>query len=225
MLSVIIPLAPNANMGSFCARCGRESESLSAGPDGGMYCGDCIHQISPQSMDCRSCAQRYCGGVMACAFCTGCAGAESAGQFISAVKRPVLEPIRMDERCGRCGQTLAGRAFILHGKALCRDCLIYEQDKWEIVPAKPSKHGNRIRIVIEKPGGPPSEAEEARRLFRSIGVDPENPPSDPFSSAKTMKEGRMPNDSCANCEAYSLGKKSAKFLGGKTGEGGSESET
>ncbi|MCI0503095.1 hypothetical protein L0Y65_00115 [Candidatus Micrarchaeota archaeon] len=205
---------------SYCARCGREA-ALSAGPDGGMYCGDCIHQISPQSMDCRSCAERYCGGVMACPFCTGCAGMETPAAFIENVKKPVIQPLRVDEKCERCGGTLSGRAFILHGKALCRDCLIYEQDRWEIVPAKPSKHGNRIRIMLERPQKPAGadDAEAARRLFHSIGVDPENPPPDPFAGAKTLGESKMPDNSCINCEAYAAGRKHAKFLGANEGDG------
>ncbi len=205
-------------MQSYCARCGRESASLSAGPDGSMLCHDCSVQPGPQNMDCRSCAERYCGGVLACPFCTGCAGAVSAEKFIDSVKKPPLEPIRMDERCGRCGATLAGRAFILHGKALCRDCLLYEQDRWEIVSAKPGKGGSRVRVVFEKPAAP-GEADEARRLFGAIGVDPENPPPDPFSAARSLKESRMPDDSCKNCEAYALGKKRGNFIGKDIGDG------
>jgi hypothetical protein len=174
-------------------------------------------------MDCRSCAQRYCGGVLACAFCTGCPGSETAGQFLSAVKKPVLEPIRMDERCGRCGQTLPGRAFILRGKALCRDCLVYEQDRWEIVPAKPGKHGSRIRIALPRlhGTGKPEDGRDARTLFNSIGVDPENPPPDPFSGDRALREGRMPDGKCASCEDYAAGKKRGKIIGWKhPGAGG-----
>ena len=203
-------------MQSYCMRCGRESAALSAGPDGSMLCHDCLVQSSPQNMDCRSCAERYCGGVLACPFCTGCAGAVSAEKFIESVKNPPVEPIRMDERCGRCGQTLSGRAFILHGKALCRDCLLYEQDRWEIVSAKPGKAGSGIRAV---PGrrSPPDEG--AWRLFKSIGIDPEKPPPDPFAAARTLGESRMPDGSCKNCEAYALGKKRGKYLGKGQGDG------
>jgi len=220
-------------MSSYCARCGRESASLSAGPDGGMYCSDCAVQVSPQNMDCRSCAQRYCGGILACPFCTGCAGRESAEDFMAAARKPHVQPIRMDERCQRCGATLSGRAFILHGRALCRDCLVYEQDRWEIVPSGPDKHGSRVRVVVELPNRPqggagsPGDAraekridDEARKLFHSIGIDPDDPPPDPFGRAGTLREGRMADDSCRNCEAYAAAGKLAKPRSAAPASGG-----
>ncbi|MFZ5500601.1 MAG: hypothetical protein ACOY58_01630, partial [Candidatus Micrarchaeota archaeon] len=59
------------------------------------------------------------------------------------------QPLAMDERCERCGAPM-DRVFILHGKALCRNCLYHEQDKWEIVPAKPGKSGTSVSIVIDR---------------------------------------------------------------------------
>lgn len=122
-------------------------------------------------------------------------------------------------------------------KGPCRDCLLYEQDKWEIVSAKP---GNRVKIILEKPSTTPyphtlpradghahpsghhdgHESAAGKKLFHLLGVDPDNPPPDPFSSANPASERIMSDDSCKNCEAYRLGKKSAKFLG----ECGSRSE-
>lgn len=209
-------------MGSFCARCGRESDSLDASPDGSMLCSDCLIQSRPENMGCRSCSERYCGGVMACPFCTGCSGQVAAEGFIASVRKPILQPIPLNERCERCGGTLQGRAFILRGKALCRDCLLYEQERWEIVSSKPGKGGSRIRIVIEKPKIPGGE-EYAKKLFHAIGADPENLPPDPFRDAKTLREKKMPDDSCVNCEAYAAGKKRGKLLGGAEGREAAES--
>jgi len=202
----------------YCTRCGREAELL-ASTDGSMLCESCITLTKPRCVDCIKCHQRKCGdAIYACTFCH-LGTAADAGHFEAKVKAR-LEPLRMDERCERCGGTLPGRAFILHGKALCRDCLIYEQDRWEIVSAKPGKGGSRIRVVFEKPKMPGEAAETGKRadraerkLFHSIGLDPENLPPDPFSGAKAMKEGRMPDDSCVNCEEYEAGKKRGKFLG------------
>lgn len=204
-------------MASYCARCGREA-ALQAGADGGMYCPDCARALNPACMDCRSCSERYCGGVMACPFCPSCAG--NAEEFKKELEKP-LQPLRIEEKCERCGGGMP-RAFIINGKAVCRDCLVYEQEKWEIVPGKPGKGGSRVRIVIEKPGpieapGVPErepgaageknqrESQEGRRLFQMIGVDIDNPPPDPFASANPISEKPMPKDACVNCEAYRLG--------------------
>lgn len=206
-------------MGSFCARCGREAE-LYASTDGSMLCMSCVEAVKPHCVDCVKCHQRKCGdAVYACPFCH-LSTPEDAREFTDRVKR--LEPLRIDERCERCGGSMSGRAFIIHGKALCRNCLVYEQDRWEIVPGKPGKSGTRIKIVIEKPkrageGDEPPESgswdEFGKKLFHTIGVDPENPPPDPFAGAKTLSETRMKDDSCVNCEAYAAGKTHAKFLG------------
>jgi hypothetical protein len=205
-------------MGQSCPRCGNNAE-LYASTDGSMLCMACVEATKPYCVDCIKCHQKKCGdAIYACAFCH--LGTEKdAERFIS--KAGVrLEPLRMDERCERCGATLTGRAFILHGKALCRDCLIYEQGEWEIVPAKPGKYGSRVKITIAWPIPGPGAAqpdagrvETGRKLFRSIGVDPDNLPPDPFSGDRTLREGRMPDGKCANCEAYSSGKKRGKIRG------------
>jgi len=214
-------------VGSFCARCGRESAELMASPDGGMYCQSCLLQsAAPRCIDCVKCYQRRCGdAVYACPFCHGSPDSTEVESFQRQLKKErVIPPIRIDEKCERCGGTLSGRAFILHGKALCRVCLVYEQDRWEIVPGKPGKSGTRIRIVVERPkktgeGAEPEGdwSEFGKKIIHSIGVDPENLPPDPFIGAKTLGEARMADDSCVNCEAYALGKKSAKFMGGAKG--------
>jgi hypothetical protein len=202
-------------MDSFCARCGQKAELYSS-PGGSMLCMGCLEATKPRCIDCIKCHQRRCGdAIYACPFCH-LGTPEDAGRFVEKAKR--LEPLRIEEKCGRCGGTLAGRAFILHGKALCRDCLFYEQDRWEIVPAKPGKSGTRIKIVLsrpEKPGdaGSPGVDELGKKLFGTIGLDPEKPPKDPFVRARTMDEKRMPDGSCVNCEAYAAGKKRGNFLG------------
>ncbi|MFH0737926.1 MAG: hypothetical protein V1827_04935 [Candidatus Micrarchaeota archaeon] len=201
----------------FCQRCGREAE-LQSGPDGGQYCRDCAISSRPECLDCHTCAQRYCGSaVVACPFCTHCPQT-SVEPFKAQVQRPLLQPTRVEEKCERCGGSLGGRAFVLHGRALCKSCLFHEQDKWEIVTAKPSPSGTRVRIVIEKPKEPiqPERLRDdprGRTLLRSIGIDPENPPQDPFSGSKPISEQKMPDDSCVNCEAYRMGRKSGKSLG------------
>jgi hypothetical protein len=215
-------------MGSFCARCGREAE-LTASTDGSMLCSGCIILTKPHCVDCIKCHQRKCGdAIYACPFCHLGTDGDSA-EFGRRVKER-LEPIRIDERCERCGGTLPGRAFILHGKALCKPCLTYEQDRWEIVSAKPGKGGTRIRVVFERPKKPgdgtePDKeiAEMGRKLFHSIGIDPENLPPDPFTGAKTLGEKRMPDGSCVNCEAYAAGKLRGKFLGETGGKEGKKS--
>lgn len=195
-------------MGSFCSRCGIETE-LQPAPDGSMYCSSCIQiAVSPRCIDCVKCYQKRCGdAIYACPFCHG-TPESYVGQFEERLKKPVLQALRMEEHCERCGGTLAGRAFILNGKALCRDCLIYEQDRWEIVPAKPGKFGTTVRVVFEKPKPVVSPAERAldsaaaKRLFYLIGIDPDNPPPDPFPHSTPINEGKMPDDSCVSCEPY-----------------------
>lgn len=121
--------------------------------------------------------------------------------------------MRVEEKCERCGGALPNRPFILNGKALCGVCLFHEQKRWEIVEAKPGKHGARVKIIVEKKDPKPeTENPTGKRLFHELGIDPENPPPDPFSAARTMPEKRMPDDSCKNCEDYSRGRKS-KFVG------------
>jgi ribosomal protein S14 len=208
-------------MGSFCARCGREAELL-AGSDGGMYCNDCLLQSqAPRCIDCVKCHIRRCGdAIYACPFCSGSPETADAAMLQAQLKKErILAPIRIDEKCERCGGTLPGRAFIMHGKALCRDCLLYEQDRWEVVSAKPGKGGSRIRVVIERPKVP-TDPEYAKKLFHAIGADPENLPPDPFSGSKPINEKQMPDDSCVNCEAYAAGKIRGKFLGGTAGKEG-----
>jgi hypothetical protein len=211
---------------SFCVRCSREAELL-AGPDGAMYCQSCLLQVaSPRCIDCVKCYQRRCGdAIYACPFCHGSPDSAVAESFQRELKKErVIPPIRIEERCERCGGTIAGRAFILHGKALCRDCLLYEQDRWEIVPGKPGKFGTTVRIVIEKPKKMDESAEQdwhgfGKRLFHSIGVDPENPPQDPFSRTKTLDEARMADDSCLSCEARGKEGKRGKRIGTARDEG------
>ena len=205
-------------MDSFCSRCGQQAE-LYASPDGSMYCQSCIIQTKPVCIDCIKCHQRRCGdAVYACPLCTHGDG-ESARIFEKEVKR--VEPLRIEEKCERCGGPMH-RAFILHGRALCRDCLIYEQDRWEIVTAKPGGTGTRVKIVIHPPKMPAAEepakqVRVAKKVFHLIGADLRSLPSDPlftrFSGAKTLGERRMPDDRCVNCEAYAAGRKRAKFLG------------
>ncbi|MFH0884910.1 MAG: hypothetical protein V1861_04330 [Candidatus Micrarchaeota archaeon] len=201
-------------MSSFCVRCGREAELL-AGPDGGQYCQDCLLQsAAPKCVDCVKCHIRRCGdAIYACPFCSGSPESADVESFQMRLKKErILAPIRFDERCERCGGALPGMAFILRGKALCKPCLLYEQDRWEIVSAKPGKGGTRIRVVIERPKKP-IDSESTRILFRTIGADPENLPPDPFSGSKPINERRMADDSCVNCEAYATGKKRGKYLG------------
>lgn len=199
----------------YCQRCGRQAE-LRAGHDGGLYCNDCIHQVDrPQCADCNRCSQRYCG-VKACPFCRH-GTPEDTVIFQKEVEKPV-QPIAVDERCERCGGPMP-RAFILHGKALCKNCLYHEQDKWEIVSAKPGKTGTRVKIVVEKPEPgtgnrkPVAEDPVGRKLFHSIGIDTDDPPPDPFSGNGPAAESRMPDDQCKNCAAYEAGKMRGKFLG------------
>jgi len=204
-----------------CARCGREAD-LQAGPDGGLYCLDCYQQVSkPQCIDCIKCRQRVCGdAVLACPFCPY-SSASDVEIFENNLKK-IAEPLRMEEKCERCGGSFHGRVFVLHGKALCRNCLVYEQDRWEIVPAKPGKGGTRVKIVIDKPkkpGAMPDDSSLGKRLFHSIGVDPDDPPPDPFSLARMMEEKRMADDACRNCDAYAKGKKRGKFFDGMIQEG------
>ena len=207
-------------MASYCPRCGRESE-LYAAPDGGMYCQDCARQLSsPACTQCVKCFQRRCGdAVYACPFCHGSPDTLDVEAFQRQLKKErVLQTNRVDESCERCGGSLHGKAFILNGKALCKKCLLYEQDKWEIVTGKPGKSGTRVKIVVEKPKAPepPEKLREDRlgkKLISLIGVDIKNPPPDPFSDSGPMDERRMPDDSCVNCEAYSMGKMGKKILG------------
>jgi len=205
---------------SYCQRCGREAE-LRAGHDGGLYCNDCIQQVDrPQCADCDRCSQRYCG-VKACPFCEH-GTVRDAAIFKSEVERPV-QPLAVEESCERCGGPMR-RAFILHGKALCKNCLYHEQDRWEIVAAKPGKTGTMVKIVVEKPKPgntepgtrdriPETEDPVGRKLFHSIGIDLENPPPDRFPDKGPAAESRMPDDQCKNCPAYEAGKMSGKFLG------------
>lgn len=176
----------------------------------------------PQCADCNRCSQRYCG-VKACPFCRN-GTPEDTVIFQKEMEKPV-QPIIVEERCERCGGPMP-RAFILHGKALCKNCLYHEQDKWEIVSAKPGKTGTSVKIVVEKPEPgtrdrepqtrdrePGTEDPVGRRLFHSIGIDPENPPDDPFSGNGPATESRMPDDRCKNCASYEAGKMSGKFIG------------
>ncbi len=206
---------------AICIRCGREAELL-ASTDGSMMCQDCIIQAKPQCVDCVKCHQRKCGdAIYACPFCYK-STQEDMREYERKVTTHRLEPLRVDERCERCGQTFSGRAFVLNGKALCRDCLVYEQGRWEIVAGKPGKGGSRVRIVIEKPLPPGELKGEAvleeerlgRKLFHSIGVDPENPPPDPFRKAGTIEEGRMADDSCASCPKDDGGANKGGLVGG-----------
>jgi hypothetical protein len=204
-------------MADYCLRCGREAELL-ASTDGSMLCQSCILVTKPHCIDCIKCHQRKCGdAIYACPFCH-LGTSEDAREFDRKLKER-LQPVRIEEKCERCGGTLPGLAFILHGKTLCRNCLIYEQDRWEIVSSKPGKYGTRVKVVIERPRsadeatGPHRENPLGRKLFHAIGVDPGNPPPDPFKGAKTMDETRMPDGSCVNCEAYRIGKAGGKHLG------------
>ena len=193
-------------MMSYCQRCGSETE-LYTSPEGSMYCLSCIEATRPRCIDCVKCHQRKCGdAIYACPFCH--LGTEKDAQVFEKEARRA-EPIRIEEKCERCGGPMHGRAFILHGKALCKKCLIYEQDQWEVVPGKPGKYGTKIKVVIEKP---------KKKLIRLLDLDPDDLPKDPFASAKIISETRMADDSCKNCEAYEKGRKSAKFMGAKEGK-------
>lgn len=97
-----------------------------------------------------------------------------------------------------------GHALILNGKALCRACLLYEQDKWEIVPGSPGKGG--VRVIFHK-ALPGEETRIARRLFHTIGIDPAKLPLDP------LKESRMPDEACNSCEDEKVGKRRRKLVG------------
>lgn len=182
-----------------------------------MYCDVCIHHaVAPQ---CQVCTRRLasCCGVPSCPFCENYKG---SGDVVIFKEKLRLQPLRSEEKCERCGGPISGHVFVLHGKALCRDCLLYEQDKWEIVPAKPGGSGARVRLIFhqrkpadKEPDGRLAEDRLGKELLREMGVDPANPPPDPFRRAKPRAEGRMADDSCKNCDDYEKGKKSGKFIG------------
>lgn len=196
-----------------CSRCGRDVDLMS-GPDGSLYCGDCIHHAArPECRQCDKCFKQVCG-VYACPLCSHSSGAPDASVFDRQLR---AQPIAVDERCERCGTTIHGSVFILHGKAMCKECLVYEQDRWEIVPAKPDKGGVRVRIIMGKPKSPGNvepdmERRMAKRLFHSIGIDPADAPKDPLVAIQAMEEGRMPDDACASCEDEIKGKRRRKLV-------------
>jgi hypothetical protein len=187
-----------------CSRCGRETD-VRSGPDGGLYCEVCIiHAAQPECHSCEKCFRRVCGAY-ACSFCPFSSGKPDATLLREQLR---LQPIPVEEKCERCGGTLNGHALILHGKALCRPCLLYEQDKWEIVPGSPGKGGVRVKILHKSAlAEGREETRIAKKLFRTIGIDPENPPPDP------LKESRMPDDACMSCEDEKAGKRRRKLVG------------
>jgi hypothetical protein len=163
-----------------CSSCGRDTE-LRAGADGALYCGDCIISAQPACHECEKCFQRVCG-VYACPFCLA-APSPDVSLFN---KRLRAQPIRIEEKCGRCGGEME-RAFILRGKALCKSCLLYEQDRWEIVPGKPGKGGARVKIVLHKSAiAQDKDREAAVPLYR-------NPPC---QAASRPIEGRQDAGRC-----------------------------
>jgi hypothetical protein len=177
-----------------CSSCGRDTE-LRAGADGALYCGDCV--VLSACHECEKCFQRVCG-VYACPFCLA-APSPDVSLFN---KRLRAQPIRIEEM---------ERAFILRGKALCKSCLLYEQDRWEIVPGKPGKGGARVKIVLHKSAIAQDKDREVtrigKRLFHSIGIHPAKPPPDP------LKEGRMLDDACKSCDDEKNGKRRRKLVG------------
>jgi hypothetical protein len=137
----------------------------------------------------------------------------------------------VEEKCGRCGGSFGGRAFVLHGKALCKDCLYFEQDKWEIVSAKPGGAGSRVKIVVEKQKDPvtdgkddprplrrKTESVEGKRIFSALGIDISKAPKDPFMRAGPIDEKKMPDGSCLFCDDYAKGKKRGNLLGKFAGQ-------
>jgi hypothetical protein len=145
-------------------------------------------------------------GAYACSFCPLSSGEPDA----KLLREQLSQPIRVEERCERCGGSMSGHAFILHGKALCRPCLLYEQDRWEIVPGSPGKGGARVKILHKSALSEVMAMEEtriAKKLFRTIGIDPADPPPDP------IKESIMPDDACISCEDERAGKRRRKLVG------------
>lgn len=194
----------------ICSRCGIDAE-VSSGPDGAFYCSSCLIRVSSER--CADCFSRSKSGIVACPFCPSGTEADTR-TFENQVKRGT--PIAVEENCERCGGSIHGNAYILNRKVLCRSCLIYEQKRWEIVPGKPGSSGSRVRIVIEKPK--PTDAnlpdpgqvrispKRNERLLGIIGIDPDDPPTDPFGEIHVISEMKMPDESCRSCEAYRLGR-------------------
>jgi hypothetical protein len=191
-----------------CSRCGRETD-VRSGPDGGFYCEVCIiHAEKPECRACEKCFRRVCG-VYACSFCPFSSGNPDAALLKEQLR---LQPITVEEKCERCGGGLDGHAFVLHGKALCKPCLLYEQDRWEIVPGSPGKGGVRVKTILPKSAVAEEMTKEqtriVKKLFHSLGINLANPPPDP------LKESPMPDDACISCEDEKAGKRRRKLVGG-----------